>query len=134
MNIANLMDELGAALEAIPDLRVFPFSVDKINPPAAIVGWPDPLTYDSTMARGSDQLTLPVFVLVGRFVARSARDTLAAYLDGSGAGSIKAVLDGGAYTACDSVRVATAEVQAITAGGVEYLGAVFDVEIFGPGS
>lgn len=134
MNVATLMDELGAALETIPGLRVFPYSVDRVTPPAAIVGWPEPLTYDGTYGRGMDSLTLPIYVLVGRVDARSARDVLAAYLDGSGSGSVKAAIDGGTYTACDSARVATANVEALTSGGVEYIGAVFDVEITGSGT
>lgn len=54
MNLAAVMDELGAALGTIPGLRVFPYWADRITPPAAVVGWPDPLTYDATMRRGSD--------------------------------------------------------------------------------
>lgn len=134
MNVASLMDELGAALETVDGLRVFPYSADKVSPPAAIVGWPDPLTYDATMARGADQLTLPVYVMVGRLDARTSRDRLALYLDGAGESSIKAAIDGGTYTACDSARVASANVEALASGGVEYLGAVFDVEITGSGS
>lgn len=134
MNVASLMDQLGAALDEIEGLTVFPYSAERVLPPAAIVGWPDPLTYDNTMGRGSDLITLPVWVLVGRFDALSARDTLAAYLDGSGPSSVKAVLDGGLYTACDSVRVASATVEPISSGGVEYLGAVLQVEIRGTGA
>jgi len=134
MNIADVMDELGTALETITGLRVFPYSATRVTPPAAIVGWPDPIEYDLTMGRGADQFTLPVFVLVGNVDARSARDALAVYLDGSATGSIKAALDGGTYTECDSVRVASASVDAITSAGVEYLGAVFQVEITGSGA
>lgn len=134
MNIATVMDQLGTALSGITGLRVFPYSADRVTPPAAIVGWPEPVTYDGAFRRGMDSLTLPVYVLVGRVDARSARDVLAAYLDGTGPSSVKAALDGGSYTACHTVRVATANVEALTSGGVEYLGAVFDVEITGSGS
>lgn len=134
MNIADVMDELGLALAGIVGLRVYPYSVSSVSPPAAIVGWPEPITFDSTFARGSDQLTLPVYVLVGKVSERGSRDVLAAYLDGAGANSVKAALDGGTYLACDSVRVASANIEALTSGGVEYLGAVFDVEITGSGS
>jgi hypothetical protein len=134
MNIAAVMDELGDALGAIDGLRVFPYSAPAISPPAAIVGWPEPITYDSTMARGMDELSLPVWVLVGKVDARTSRDALAAYLDGSGGSSVKAAIDGGTYTACDSVRVTSATVEAITSGGVEYLGAVLQVEITGQGA
>jgi hypothetical protein len=128
------MDQAGAALEGIDGLRVFPYSADRITPPAAIVGWPEMITYDATMARGMDRQSVPVWVIVGRVDARSARDELAAYLDGSGSRSVKAALDDGIYTACHTVRVATATVQTFTFAGVEYIGAEFIVDITGAGA
>lgn len=133
MLLSDVMDELGAALDGIVGLRVFPYWADRVTPPAAVVGWPEPLTYDSTMARGSDRATVPVMVLVGKVDARSARDALSQYADGSGPFSVKAALDGGTYTACDSVRVASCEFTVITVAGVEYLAATFQVEITGSG-
>lgn len=133
MNIADVMDELGTALDAVDGLRVFPYSADRITPPAAIVGWPDPITYDTTMARGADTLAVPLFVLVGRLDARTSRDRLAVYLDGSGSSSIKATVEAGTYTAFDSVRVQEARVEAMTVAGVEYLGAIFQLDLIGTG-
>ena len=134
MDLAACMDEVGTALATIDGLRVFPYSADRVTPPAAIVGWPETITYDATMARGMDRQSLIVWVLVGRVDQRSARDELAAYLNGAGARSVKAVLDGAAYETCHTVRVASATVQSITSGGVDYLGAEFVVDITGSGS
>jgi len=133
VDLAAVMDEMGTALETIDGLRVFPYSADRITPPAAIVAWPDEIDYDQTMSRGSDSLVLPVWVVVGKVDARSARDALAAYLAGSGASSVKAALDGGTYTACDSVRVAKAHVEMVTIAAVDYLAGIFDVEVTGRG-
>lgn len=133
MNIAAVMDELGTALEAVDGLRVFPYSADRIVPPAAIVGWPDPITYDATMARGADRLTAPLFVLVGRLDARTSRDRLAKYLAGAGDDSVKAAVEAGTYTAFDSVRVQEARVDGFTVAGVEYLGATFQLDLIGTG-
>lgn len=133
MNIANVMDEMGAALDTIAGLNIFPYSANRITPPAAIVGWPDPLQYDIAMRRGGDRLTMPVWVVVGKVEARSARNRLAVYLDGANAGSVKAALDGATYTACDSVRVTEATVDGVTIAGVEYLGAIFQTDVLGPG-
>jgi hypothetical protein len=80
-----------------------------------------------------DRQTVPVWVVVGKADARSARDTLAAYLDGAGARSVKAALDGGTYTTCDTVRVAKATVEAVSIGGTDYLAAILEVEITGQG-
>jgi hypothetical protein len=134
MNLADVMDEMGTALETVDGLRVFPYWADRITPPAAVVAWPDPLTYDATMARGMDRFALHVFVMVGRYDARSTRDRLAQYLDGSGAASIKTALDGGTYTACDVVTVQQVVVDSYTAAGIELLGADFTVEVVGQGS
>jgi hypothetical protein len=134
MNIADVMDEIGTALETIDGLRVFPYYADKVNPPAAVLAWPDPLTYDSTMARGSDEITLALIVLVGRFDARTTRDRLALYLDGSGGSSVKEALETATYTAFDSVRVASATVDSYTSAGIELLGAEFSLDITGRGA
>lgn len=139
MNIAGVMDEIGAALRTIAGLRVFPYNADSINGsvPAAIVALPDEIEYDATMVRGGDSTKLDVYVMVARVDKRTGRDALAAYLNGSGAHSVKAALDSSStvvYTTCDVVRVATASVEPISSGGVEYLGAVFTLEITGKGA
>jgi hypothetical protein len=127
------MDELGEALSGISGLRVFPYTADRVVPPAAIVGWPDEIRFDGTMLRGMDSMTFPVWVVVGTADARSARDTLAAYLDGAGASSVKAAIDGGTYTACHSARVSSARIEPISIAGINYLAAVLDVEVTGRG-
>ena len=126
---------MGEALQTIEGLRVFPYTAEAITPPAAVVGWPDPIDYDQTLRRGMDVMTFPVWVAVGAVDARSSRDLLAAYLDGSGASSIKAALDGRRpkYTACDSVRVNSARIEPISIAGTPYLAAVFDVAVTGSG-
>jgi hypothetical protein len=134
MNLADVMDEIGAALSTIDDLRVYPYNADSVQPPAAVIGWPDQIEYDQTYGRGSDKITLPMWVVVDRQDQRTSRDRLAVYLDGAGDSSIKAAVDGGTYTACDTVRIATASPVALTLGGVDYLGAAFDIEITGEGT
>ncbi len=134
MNLADVMDELGTALETVAGLRVFPYWADRITPPAAVVAWPDPVTYDATMARGMDTMTLHLFVMVGRYDARSTRDRLAQYLHGSGTTSIKKAVDGGTYTSCDSVTVQSAIVDAYAVAGADVLGADFTLLIVGKGA
>jgi hypothetical protein len=135
MDLAAVMDDIGEALESIDGLRVFPYWAESIAPPAAVVGWPDPLTFDSTMSRGSDEVEgVPVIVMVSKADARSARDQLAAYANGSGTRSVKAVIEAHAATAYDSARVARAEFGVISVGGVEYLAATFSVDLIGQGA
>lgn len=133
MRVGRVMDELGAALERIDGLRVYPYGAKRITPPAAVVGWPDPISYDGALARGMDSMTFPVLVATGDLDARASRDTLAAYLDGDGPSSVKAAIDGGSYTACDSARVTEARVEPVTIAGIPYLAAVVDVAVSGNG-
>jgi hypothetical protein len=79
-------------------------------------------------------MTLPVVVLVGKVDARTARDLAAKYLDGSGSSSVKAAVDGGTYSACDSARTLSATVGAYSVAGVTYLGVEFQVDITGQGA
>ena len=134
MNLASVMDDLADALGTLPGLRVFPYWADRVSPPAAVIGWPDPLTYDAAMVRGGDRVELPLIVMVGKVDARSARDALGVYLNGSGTGSVKAAVEAHEPTAYGSARVTRAEVGVISVAGVEYLAATFYLDLIGTGS
>lgn len=133
MNIADVMDELSTTLQGIEGLRVFPFWVQSPTPPAAIVEWPNPLTFDSTMRRGSDTLVFPISLIVGKVDARSSRDALSQYADGSGDTSVKAVLEAHEYSSADSIRVQSVEFGVVTIAGVDYLSGRFQVHVVGSG-
>ena len=130
MDEVAVTDELAAALEVIPGLRVSPFPLDRITPPTAMVGWPA-RTYDITLRRGADQLTVPVLVAVAATDPRVMRETLAPYRAGSGPMSVKAALHGGTYTACDAVRVTEARTEPVSIADVVYMAAIFDVIVIG---
>jgi hypothetical protein len=131
IDVAAVMDGMGGALAEIAGLRVYDYPADQVAVPAAIVALPESLEYDSTMARGADRGTFQVFVVVGKVSARGSRDVLAPYLSGTGTKSLKAALEsdrtlGGAAS---SIRVTTASVEVITVGAVDYLGALFSVDV-----
>ena len=133
MNLADVMDEVATALEAIDNLRVFPYPPDRVEPPAAVVSWPDTYTYDETYGRGMDRLSLPVVVVVGRVSDRACREELGAYADGSGDRSVKEAVETGTYTACDTVRVESVEFDVVTIAGTDYMAALFTVDVAGSG-
>lgn len=133
MNLGDVMDEIGAAVATIDGVRVFPYSADRIIPPAALVVWPDEITYDTAMRRGGDRHTVPLWLVVGKLDARTTRDALSQYIDGAGDASVKAAVDDGTYTACDSVRVMSATVQSVSIAGVDYLAAHFLLDVIGSG-
>lgn len=134
MRVSDIMDDLANALETIPGLRVFPYWARSVNPPAAIVGWPDPLNYDSAYLRGADRCEVPVMIAVGNVDARTSRDVLSAYVDGFGPNSVKTVIEAHVPFSYHSARVMRADVAVMTIAAVEYLSATFRVDIIGKGA
>jgi hypothetical protein len=131
MSIAAVMDGLGVRLATIPTLRVYDYPADSVSAPAAIVRFPEPVAYDLTAGRGTDRATFPVTVLVGKVSDRAARDALALYLNGTGARSIKAAVEGDKTLggAAQSTRVIEASVANFRVGDADYLGATFDIDV-----
>jgi hypothetical protein len=134
MNLAEVMQQVADQLDTIDGLRVFGYPPDAVDSPAGIVSYPDEIVFDQTYGRGMDRITLPVFVVVARVSDRATREHIGRYVDGSGASSVKAVVEGGTYTAFDSVRVTGAEFDVVSIGGTEYLSARFTLDIAGKGA
>ncbi len=135
MNVAAMMDALAARLATVPGMvGSTGHPVDNVPAaPWAVVSYPDQYTFDATYDRGHDDMSLPVIVVIGRPKdAAGVRATLTAFMDGSGAGSVKAVLEAEPLPdGVDALRVMSAEVERVTIGGTDYITAVFDVEIDG---
>jgi len=133
MNLGDVMQAVADRIDTIAGLRVYAYPPDVAQPPAAVVTYPDTYTYDATYGRGMDRMELPVVVLVGKVSDRASRDKLAQWVDGSGATSIKTVIESGTYTAFDSCRVTRVEFDIIAVAGVEHLAATLTVDIAGQG-
>jgi hypothetical protein len=134
MDLADVMDEVGDLLDTVTGLRVYRYPPDNVQPPAAVVSYPEEYTYDATYGRGMDRLTLPVVVLVGRVSDRTSRDRLGAYVDGSGSSSVKAVLEAGTYTDFDTLRVVGVEFDVVSVAGVDHVAATLSLDIAGQGA
>lgn len=134
MNLSDVMDQISAQVDTIAGLRCFAYPPDTIQPPAAVVDYPETYTFDETFVRGSDRMTLPLWVVTARVQDRTARELLTAYLDGSGSSSIKAVVEAGTYTAFHTVRVVDCEIEVVDIGGTNYWSAKFNLDIFGRGT
>jgi hypothetical protein len=130
-NVASIMSGLNTRLDTIQGLRCYPYPSDSISVPAAIVAFPEVIEYDSTMARGSDRLVVPVHVLVGKVSDRTARTRLGAYLNGSGSSSVKSAIETDVTLGAtvQTVRVTEAEINVMTVGAADYLAATFTVEV-----
>jgi hypothetical protein len=134
MNLAAVMAEMGAKLDAIGPLRVTPYTADKINPPAGLIELPDGITFDDTYGRGSDSMRLVVTVAVGKVDARNAHVDLAKYADGSGAHSVKAALEQGPNVAYGTLHVADVVFGTVKFAGISYLAGLFNCDVSGEGA
>lgn len=132
LDLNATMDALGTRLKTIAGLRVHDYPPESVAVPAAVVGFPDAVEYDQTYAGGADMAVFPVHVVVGKVSDRASRDAIVAYVGRSGPSSVKTVLEadptlGGAVK---TLRVQRAPFVTMTVGGIEYLAASFDVEVY----
>lgn len=134
MILADVMTQIAARLKLIGGLNTYDWPPDAIAVPAAFLDYPETLTYDSTYQRGLDELTLPVYLAVGKVSDRSARDNLSGYVDGSGPASVKQTLETGQYAAFDTCEVASADFAVVTFEGIDYAAVKFNVNIAGKGA
>lgn len=125
-NLTTVMDDIGTRLGTITGLRVYDFPPKSAQPPFAFVDMPDSIDYDCTYQRGADRMKLNVIVAVADVVDRMARDQIAAYAAGTGAGSVKAALDGQVGV---TARVTSCEFRPVTVAGTTYFGAIFSLDI-----
>lgn len=132
MTVSALRKGLADNLSKVPKLRTSPTVPDQVNPPIAVV-MPGTVTFDRSFARGLDEYEFTVLVIVGRVDERSSQNTLDAFCDPSGAGSIKQAIEadrtlGGA---AQTLRVTQMRsYQQLNAGDTTYLAAEFVVQVF----
>ncbi len=134
MQPSRVRSGLKTNLSLIKGVRSYDFVPDVIVPVCAVVGQLD-FTFDLNNARGLDQATVDVIVIVQRFSERAAQDNLDKYLAGSGDYSIKTAIEsdrtlGGA---CNTLRVTSAESGSYVSNDVEYLSYRYRITIWGQG-
>jgi hypothetical protein len=126
MRLGELMDEIGDVLDTIAGLRVHRHPPGSVTPPAA---------NDQTYGRGMDRIErLPVVLVVGKATDRAARDTVAGWAAGGGPGSIKTVLEAHTWTGCDVLTVTECSFDVVSIAAVDYLAAMFLLDITGDGN
>lgn len=133
MDINAVMEEVAEQLDTIDGLRVHTEPPGTVNPPAAVLVFPD-ITFDATYGRGMDRLSLPVVLVISKAVSRVSRKQVTPYVSGSGPKSIKAVIEAGDYDSFDTVRVESVEFAVAPIGAVDYLTATFSLDIAGQGA
>lgn len=131
MNVSTVRDGIKTRLQTITGLRAYDVIPDKVTPPCAIVGQLD-FTFDIDNARGLDQASLDVYVIVQRLDARSGQNKLDEYL-GSGSKSIKTAIEGDRTLggAVNTLRVTSAEAGTYIEGEVTFLSYRYRLTIWG---
>ena len=131
-DVNGVRDALKVNLQTISRLRIYENIPDVIVPPCAVVGQLD-FTFDVDNARGLDQASVDVYVIVQRLSERTGQDKLDNFLAGSGKGSIKTAIEsdrtlGGLV---DTLRVISAESGTYTSGDQSFLSYRYNLTIWG---
>jgi hypothetical protein len=131
MIVSSVRDGIKTRLQTITGLRAYDVIPDKVTPPCAIVGQLD-FTFDIDNARGLDQASLDVYVIVQRLDARSGQNKLDEYL-GSGASSIKTAIEGDRTLGgtVNTLRVTSAEAGTYIEGEITFLSYRYRLTIWG---
>ena len=132
IKISKVRDALGENLSSITGIRIYDKIPDVVVPPCAIVGQLD-FTFDIDNARGLDQASVDIFVLVQRISERAGQDKLDELLAGTGAKSIKTAIEsdrtlGGLV---NTLRVISAESGTYLTGDQEFLSYRYNVTVWG---
>jgi len=132
LNIGPIRDALKTNLQTIINLRVYDQIPDVIVPPCAVVGQLD-FIFDIDNARGLDQASVDIFVIVQRFSESTAQDKLDTLLAGTGPKSIKTALEsdrtlGGLV---DTLRVVSADSGTYQSGDQTFLSYRYNLIIWG---
>ena len=132
IQISKVRDALGKNIESISGIRVYDSIPDVPVPPAAIVGQLD-FTYDINNARGLDQASVDIFVIVQRISERAGQDKLDELLAGTGNKSIKTAIEsdrslGGLV---NTLRVISAESGTYVSGDITFLSYRYNVTVWG---
>ncbi|MGI8425546.1 MAG: hypothetical protein ACR2M4_02915 [Actinomycetota bacterium] len=125
--LRNVRTGLANALKAISGLRVYDFSADRIEPPAAVLSLPTV----TDIAVSASSYTFPLWILVAKADDRTSINEITPYLDPNSATSIQKAIEvartlGGT---CDSVSVLRAQPQIATIAGTEYMAVEFTLEV-----
>ncbi|SRR6266852_5644301 len=134
--IQQILTGIKTQLVTIPGLRVSDYVADQINPPQAVVDFPNPLTYHEAFAHGKFRIDPTVIVLVSKTVDRIGTAALSSYASPTGANSIHAAIEldktlGGVVDDCivfDFRRLNQQEIDALL-----FFGGVFTLHVIAPG-
>jgi hypothetical protein len=126
MILDDVMQEIATKLTAIEGIRVFAWPVGSVVPPAAIVTYPEEIVFNSTYQNGSETMTIPVVIAVGKATERTTAQIISTYIN-----SAREVIERGHFTSCSEMTVDRCDFDTHSIGGVEYLVAVLNLSVVG---
>lgn len=136
MTPSTVRTALKTRLQTISGLRVFDYVPDSANIPTnnafAVVGQLN-LNYDFTIARGYDQATCTITVVVGRMSEKDGQSRLDGLLASTGSTSIKTAIEGDKTLggAVQTLRVVSAIAGTLSSANIDYLSYQYSVELIG---
>jgi hypothetical protein len=131
VSIRGVREGIAANLDAIVGMHVLAYIPGNPSPPMAVV-FPTRVTFDTAMARGSDEYEMAVRVIVSRADERGAQDTLDAFCDSFGPLSVKEAVEsdrslGGAAASLRLTDIT--DYGPVTIGETTFLAATFVVQV-----
>jgi len=132
IKISQVREQLGINIQNITGIRIYDTIPDVVVPPCAVVGQLD-FTFDVDNARGLDQASVDVYVIVQRISERAGQDKLDELLGGTGNKSIKTAIEsdrtlGGLV---NTLRVISAESGTYQTGDQTFLSYRYNLTIWG---
>lgn len=124
---------LATALDAVPDLRVYPFPADIVAAPAVVLTLPDSEFSIVQGAGESYTWTFPLWLFVAKADDRAGAAELRKYLEPIGTYSIRQAVevDRSLSGSCDSVQVLGVSTSIASVAGTSFLAAEFTLEVVG---
>jgi len=131
--VSQVATGLQARLATISGLRTFNYQPEQENPPFA---YPQINSIDYHRAYGGGDVVMnwTVYVVVGRYLDRTAHAALDDYLSYSGSKSVRAAIEGDPTLGgvCSTLIVRSgADITSLDAGGAQFLVIQMQVEVHG---
>jgi hypothetical protein len=131
--VSQVADGLKARLATISGLRTFNYQPEQENPP---FGYPqiNNINYHRAYAGGDVVMDWTVYVVVGRYLDRTAHASLDDYLSYSGSKSVRAAIEGDPTLGgvCSTLIVRSgADITSLDANGAQFLVIQMQVEVHG---
>ena len=132
IKISQVREAIGTNIQNITGIRIYDQIPDVVVPPCAVVGQLD-FTFDIDNARGLDQASVDVYVIVQRISERAGQEKLDGLLAGTGSNSIKTAIEsdrtlGGLV---NTLRVISAESGTYNSGDTQFLSYRYNLTIWG---